>query len=155
MWLEWALCGDHFNWGRSFYIFLLIKTFWIWIFNDLEESIGSSGFVYTGFSDKIDKIDSEISGLKFRVNAIPDNALTEQQVVLLQQNFDLVKDDIKHLTNYNTTTVGPTDSGVIRAFLQMDEDAMDSICSAILKLELAKRDMRLSHSGAGTSSSQK
>ena len=99
------------------------------LFITLQQNIGPD-FQSKTFQPIYDKIEGEIQSLRLRVNAIPNISLTAQQVDLLQQDFDLTQQILKDSKNISTTD------------LIVMQNALDRIYGAILKLELAKKNMR-------------
>ena len=98
------------------------------LFLDMQRSAGTPDFAYTKFQGEYDKLETELQSLKLRVEAIPNNSLTEQEVDLLQKDLDLLQQ--AHKAGMSISEIVPM------------QDAMNRIYGAILKLELAKKDMR-------------
>lgn len=86
---------------------------------------------YERFADRYASLRVDLSALRLRVDALPDNSITQQQVLLLSKNID----NLEELHRLGFAEGRESMRTVIR-IVQKD---FDTALGAILKLELAKR----------------
>ena len=95
-------------------------------FVNLESQVGTEKANYDNHLDFYKEIKVDVSAIKLRASAIPENEITLNQVALLEENIGLLEEFHKD---------GITDV----AGIEVPRDDFNTALSNILKLELAKR----------------
>ena len=95
-------------------------------FVELESQVGTDEASYKNHIEFYKEVKVDISAIKMRASAIPQNEITLRQVSLLEENF-------KHLEE--THRDGILDIEVVK----VPRDDFNTALSNILKLELAKK----------------
>ena len=98
-------------------------------FVNLEKTLGTPEASYDHWQTTYDQFRIEIHMLNMRVQAVPNNDLTIKEVAILQTQFD-------DLATLHQKGITPFDMPLI-------EDSFNRVYNALIKLELAKRNMRM------------
>lgn len=104
-----------------------LSTFFV----DLESKLGTPAESYENFGDTYKAIRVDISALSLRVNALPKNSITQEQVDILKRNLDLFE-------QLHKSGLGEGVEGKKAVLTSIRED-FDTALAAILRLELAKK----------------
>jgi hypothetical protein len=104
-----------------------LSTFFV----DLDGKLGTPEEGYDNYEDTYKEIRVDISALSLRVNALPKNAITQEQVEILKRNLSLLEQ--LHKSGLGTGIDGK------KAVLASTQKDFDTALAAILKLELAKK----------------
>jgi hypothetical protein len=99
-----------------------LETFFV----ALEDRIGTPEAAYEQNADFYREVRVDISAIRMRAGALPDNDLTLQQVDLLAENLDLLEE-------VHREGIGDV------AVVQLIRDDFNMALTNILRLELAKR----------------
>jgi len=91
----------------------------------LERNIGKEKSEYSNNTEFYDEIRVDLSAIKVRAAAIPKNEITIKQINLLIEN-------VSNLERLHKLGITPVDIPPLRT-------AFNTSCTAILKLELAKK----------------
>lgn len=104
-----------------------ISTFLI----DVESKLGTPEAAHERFVETYKALRVDISAIELRVNALPKNRITQDQVKALKDNIGLL--ETLHKTGFAANLDGQ------KAVLATTQKDFDVALAAILKLELAKR----------------
>ena len=91
----------------------------------LERNIGNKKAEYKNNTEFYDGINVDLSAIRVRAAAIPKNEITVRQIDMLIENVERLEGIHKH--------------GLNREDLSLLRTAFNKCCTAILKLELAKK----------------
>lgn len=104
-----------------------ISTFLI----DVESKLGTSQADYSNSTETYKELRVDVQAIELRVNALPKNDITQEQIKKLKDNLALLEQ--LHKKGFAEDLEGK------RAVLTTVQEDFDTALAAILKLELAKR----------------
>lgn len=100
-------------------------------FVDVESKIAKPEGAHDKYVETYKELRVDISALELRVNALPKNTITQQQIALLKANLTSL--ELLHKAGFGQGEAGA------RAALGAAQKDFDTALAAILKLELAKK----------------
>jgi len=98
---------------------------------DVESKLGTPNAEHKNYVETYKELRVDISAIELRVNALPNNRITQEQIKTLKDNIGLLE------TLHKTGFAGDLNSQ--KSVLATVQKDFDTALSAILKLELAKR----------------
>lgn len=98
---------------------------------DIESKLGTPKAEYAVYVEEYKELRVDVSALELRVNALPQNSITQEQIAIVHSMVETLEE--LHKEGFGANTEGS------REVLKSIQKDFDTALAAILKLELAKK----------------